>query len=214
MNDPVHNTDPENPHLLLRSWEWKERYGEHFRRCTYCGGIHPDDLAAEPVGGNNCLICGLAGWNACFSAQAHYLPGTPKRHSYDPGGWYVSWADWKYGWPHKFYVDIRNRTPERLAVYSVMYHAPRPDEKTKYTHYADLPADLQEMVRETGHIVDENTNVWFAFWHKPQHNAKFYTAHLADPNISPNSKAIIEKAGGLRFHFSEDGKVSWESTSG
>lgn len=30
-------------------WRWEDpRHGEHFRRCSYCGSIHPDDLSSEP----------------------------------------------------------------------------------------------------------------------------------------------------------------------
>ena len=61
-------------------WKWEEpRHGEHFRRCSYCGCVHPVDLVAEAE-------------------------------------WRAEWADFKYGWPHKFYVDIANRDPERLYV--------------------------------------------------------------------------------------------------
>lgn len=63
---------------------WREphvdaEYGqsEPFRRCHYCGSIHPEDLVRLIEGG----------------ATLHG-------------------ADWKYGWPHKFYVQgIPNLTP-------------------------------------------------------------------------------------------------------
>jgi hypothetical protein len=56
-----------------------EEYGqsEPFRRCSYCGSVHPEDLLRLIEGG----------------ASLHG-------------------ADWKYGWPHKFYVEgIPNLTP-------------------------------------------------------------------------------------------------------
>jgi hypothetical protein len=54
-----------------------DQYGiwEPFRRCDYCGSIHPEDLIK-------------------FLGEGATLDG----------------ADWKYGWPHKFYVrGIRNQ---------------------------------------------------------------------------------------------------------
>lgn len=42
--DPVHGQEAER----WGGWSWREpSRGEHFRRCTYCGSIHPEDLAAE-----------------------------------------------------------------------------------------------------------------------------------------------------------------------
>lgn len=54
---------------------------EPFRRCSYCGGIHPEDLIK-------------------LLGEGAELHG----------------ADWKYGWPHKFYVQgIPNKTSELVA---------------------------------------------------------------------------------------------------
>jgi hypothetical protein len=48
--DPVHGTEIAY-HPFATGWDWWEPHrGEHFRRCTYCGSIHPDDLAAETTG--------------------------------------------------------------------------------------------------------------------------------------------------------------------
>lgn len=75
-NDPVHGGEADR----WGGWSWREPdRGEHFRRCSYCGAIHPEDLVAEPE-------------------------------------WTPRWADPKYGWPHKFYVDVANREPEALFV--------------------------------------------------------------------------------------------------
>lgn len=52
---------------------------EPFRRCDYCGSMHPEDLV---------------------------------RLLADNPGMRLGGADWKYGWPHKFYVyGIPNLTP-------------------------------------------------------------------------------------------------------
>ncbi|MCI3277637.1 hypothetical protein [Streptomyces cylindrosporus] len=42
--DPVHGAEAER----WGGWSWREASrGEHYRTCSYCGCIHPDDLAAE-----------------------------------------------------------------------------------------------------------------------------------------------------------------------
>jgi hypothetical protein len=42
--------DPTFKPLTGGHWEWREpRHGEHWRTCSFCGSIHPDDLAAEEV---------------------------------------------------------------------------------------------------------------------------------------------------------------------
>jgi hypothetical protein len=68
---------PEKPTCHEGAWPapsqplaWVKYDGEPFRRCSYCGSIHPEDLIR------------LVG-------EGHDLQG----------------SDWKYGWPHKFYVE-------------------------------------------------------------------------------------------------------------
>ena len=67
---------PEVPTCHGEAWprpvqpRWETRAPETFRRCSYCGSIHPEDLIR--LVGEGCQIHG---------------------------------SDWKYGWPHKFYVE-------------------------------------------------------------------------------------------------------------
>lgn len=81
-----HDSDYQAKRFGSQSWEYRRPDsrnpdGEPFRRCSYCGSIHPEDLL-------NALSAG---------AQL--------------GG-----SDWKYGWPHKFYVtNIPNENRDRQA---------------------------------------------------------------------------------------------------
>lgn len=54
---------------------------ESFRRCSYCGSIHPEDLLRVLADG----------------ARMHG-------------------SDWKYSWPHKFYVEVPNRVNPAVEV--------------------------------------------------------------------------------------------------
>lgn len=147
-------------------WSWREPHrGEHFRRCSYCGSIHPADLAAEPV-------------------------------------WSANWADMKYGWPHKFYVDVPNREPARLYVMSASGH-----EIAGRLGWADLTDQQREVVERDGFARDR----YFQFGTRAAHFAKFYSIHLRDTGIAPDVKADIEQRSGLTFEFADD-RVTWRRT--
>lgn len=150
-------------------WNWTEpRNGEHFRRCSYCGSVNPDDLAAEPA-------------------------------------WSPNWADRKYGWPHKFYVDIPNRDPGRQYVTA---------STNSVTPYGDgwIPVDdltdEQQRIMTRCHWSRDDGVKFVQFGTHPNHWGKFYTIHLSDPAIQAEVKADIERRSGLRFTF-ENGTVRW-----
>lgn len=176
--DPVHGAEA----AQWGGWTWrKPRRGEHFRRCSYCGSINPEDLAAEPT-------------------------------------WQASWADRKYGWPHKFYVDVPNRDPDNLFVISSRFeaktgpHAPggeryQPPEPG-YIAWRDLTRKQRAIAKRGGYRKAD----YVQFGTRDVHHAKFYTAHLADPALSRETKQAIEQRSGLRFHF-HDGTVRWEAAT-
>jgi hypothetical protein len=151
-------------------WTWREpSRGEHFRRCGFCGSIHPEDIAAEPI-------------------------------------WRADWADMKYGWPHKFYVDIPNRQAEQLFVVSA---SSTPSDG--YTARADLTDEQREIVKRDGWNGNDLMHPWnyFQFSTRPTHHGKFYSIHLRDNDLSAEVKATIEQRSGLTFEFLPDGRVSW-----
>lgn len=152
------------------SWQAPDR-GEHFRRCSHCGGINPEDLAAEPE------------WLS------------------------FSWADRKYGWPHKFYVDLPNRNPERLYVVSAT-NSPPSRSAERYVAWADLTDEQREVVKRDGWIRDDHVWGYYEFGTRPTHFGKFYTIHLSDSELSPALKRLIEFRSGLEFDFT-DGRVQW-----
>lgn len=243
--DPVHGHGW-NSAARWGGWHWEDpARGEHFRRCSFCGGIHPEDLAAETAGTGTCRACGRQGWEACFRGQEHagikaavrdgklevsdgeraQVLAMADEHRYDPGGWHASWADRKYGWPHKFYVDIPNRDPAALFCISTCHEAREgpyapggesyspPWERTpgfQWAAWADLTPEQMAIVQRDRMGTGDHHADWFGFGTRPSHHAKFYTAHLADPAVSQDAKDVIQRVSGLRFTFSEDGKVSWE----
>jgi len=153
-------------------WFWREPFrGEHFRRCGFCGSIHPDDLAAET-------------------------------------DWLAHWADQKYGWPHKFYVDVVNREPEALFATSSTWNT-----RGKSGHgevaWDDLTPEQRALYdRDHGMAPDRGHPASVGFGTRAVHNAKFYTIHLSDPAIDEAVKVTIEQRSGVHFTFA-DGRVTW-----
>lgn len=147
-------------------WDWRDpARGEHFRRCGFCGSVHPDDLAAEP-------------------------------------SWRAEWADRKYGWPHKFYVDIPNQQPEQLFVVSA---TTTPTDG--YIAQADMTDQQRDLAKRDGWQL--NPDKYFQFGTRPMHHAKFYSIHLSDTDLSAEVKATVEQRSGLAFEFRPDGRVAW-----
>lgn len=127
-----------------------ERTTGFLLHCSYCGSMHPSDVAKA-------IQEGATG----------------------------SWADFKYGWPHKAYFE----------------GIPNP-------HAGLLESRSSTNFEKEGYVKVGPKN-----WREPGSPApivtsgKFYTIHLMD--ATPEEKEIIEKHLGLHFKFTEDGKVSW-----
>lgn len=173
MNNVPDLVHPEvgKPPFRYDPWEWCEpSHGEHFRRCSFCGSIHPDDLAAESV-------------------------------------WLVVWADRKYGWPHKFYINIPNRNPETLFAVGSTNRFTEYDRTRGYVPFEELTDEQHAIINRGSWHIGPGEGVYFST--RPNHFGKFYTVHLADPNIDKDVKRKIELRSGLHFEF-HDGQVSWK----
>ena len=199
-------------------WSWREpRYGDFFRTCSYCGSIHPEDLAAEAAS-DACTVCGARGWLNHFQDNEH--SGSPLPcdcetpcHPFAPAGWYASWADQKYGWPHKFYVEgLRSRDPGLLRYMGSSSPRPEPPDGSGWVAAKDLTR-AQKKVLKAESVQHARDGGWYLFGTKPTAFAKFYTRHLADPAVSDEVKDKIAQASGLRFHFGDDGRVSWHGAT-
>lgn len=120
-------------------------------------------------------------------------------------GWRAEWADMKYGWPHKFYVDIPDKlgkldwlggstgdmTDEELARYG-------------WKRITDLTSDERAAL---GRYAEEYAVVGVGV--RERHHAKFYTEHLQDPDIADEIKDEIQRVSGLTFEWLDDGRVRW-----
>ena len=170
--DPVHGTDAER----WGGWHWsKPRHGEHFRRCSYCGSVHPEDLAAEPA-------------------------------------WHAEWADRKYGWPHKFYADIPNRSASALFVVGAQSGGTgRPDWKAPspmagkdglgWVAFEKLTRAQRKIAERDGWgVTRDDHSDYYDFGTRASHFGKFYTVHLADPCDQRRGKGCHPVALGPAVH--------------
>jgi hypothetical protein len=244
--DPVHGSGW-NSAARWGGWDWRRpRRGEHFRTCSFCGSIHPEDLAAETAGNGVCQVCGRESWDACFRHQGHagikdaVRAGDPEvsdeergrvlamadEHQYAPGGWWASWADRKYGWPHKFYVEGLVPRDAKMLHYTGSSH--NSDEPPSWggAHAVWVRADRLtraqcKILKEDGALLPEDKTArfggdpdaarsWYCLAPRVTLHAKFYTIHLADPAVRQDAKDAIQRASGLRFTFTDDGRVGWE----
>lgn len=215
-------------------WEWRPPRGaEHYRTCPSCASIHPEDLATETPGTGTCTVCGAQGWEACFRKQPlgasrqemdrlladpvlsedekERLRSEHPAHTYSPGGWWASWADRKYGWPHKFYVEgVTNRRPEVLRIITALSPG-QEDRMQRETGYQWYPiAEIPEGTDVSGWRLDDGHYTHVGLGSDQTHFVKFYTIHLAEPGLDPAVKDTIEHRSGLRFRFQDGGGVGWE----
>lgn len=111
------------------------------------------------------------------------------------------WADFKYGWPHKFYIDdVPNPHAGMLEVRALSSY-----KSEQYPHEMREPRYDQK----TGERVDD----YVTYTETPKPAAattwgKFYTEHLQD--ATPEERVVVERAMGLNFHFDDKGGVRWE----
>jgi hypothetical protein len=175
--DPVHLGQAER----WGGWSWdRPASGEHFRRCSYCGSIRPEDLAAEPA-------------------------------------WKAEWADRKYNFPHKFYIDIPNRSPATLFVIGshrgCRWPAPAPGARpggAGWVAFERLTRQQRALARRDGwSVTRDDHSDYYQFGTRAAHYAKFYTMHLADPDVSETARETIQRVSGLCFEFAGDGSVRW-----
>jgi hypothetical protein len=216
VTDPVHGYGW-NTAERWGGWHWEDPRGaEHFRRCSFCGSVSPDDLAAEPAGSG----CGYPGCPDPQNelAQIHFpVEGMAGKgaddgcHLFVNTGWRASWADRKYGWPHKFYVEgVVNRNPGILRVITVLSPG-QEDRMERETGYQWHPAgEIPAGTDVSGWRLEDGRYSHVGLGSDRTHFVKFYTVHLADPALSAEAKKVIEKACGLHFTF-EDGRVGWEA---
>lgn len=136
-------------------------------------------------------------------------------------------ADWKYGWPHKVYIDVASPDPDRLTYIGGRYEAkegayakggseyrpPGPDE----IPMADLTPEQIEILKRDGawgveeEELDEPDPLrYYRFGTRDTIHQKFYTVHLKDLGASRLAEVadLIELRTGIVFRIVGE-KLMW-----
>lgn len=125
----------------------------------------PNDDGQFP--GLHCSYCGSVTVEDAIKLMA--MPGV-----------YFSGADWKYGWPHKFYFDV-----------------PNPDAAKEVQIGSD--SFMQEGVRVNRPIMGKRATL----------QAKFYNAHLSDANPDELERFSALSADVFGIHWGKDENGIW-----
>lgn len=123
------------------------------------GNYGPPDVAGE-----HCTYCGSITPDAFFAAIE--------------AGYRMEVADWKYGWPHKVYIDWPNPNPEEPRIVGSTSAGARPifDEDTgRVVRYEKTQADPPE-----GFAIWTDQRGWCYEGAYATVHTKFYTEHLAE----------------------------------
>lgn len=119
----------------------------------------------------------------------------------------LHWADLKYGWPHKLYIDIPSRDPGKIFPIGLS------NTQQSYGHpwkaIADLTNEECEILNENHRDLTDVTYVLFST--RETLHTKFYSVHLLDPQLDASTKSAIEAACGVHFETMDDDMIKWQS---
>jgi hypothetical protein len=173
----------------------------HFGTQAHPDGLVPWREAEAPDMSNARKTTGrLRGCGYCGSMHPTDLAAAIK------GGAKGSFADQKYGWPHKAYFDDVPNPHAGMLESRSSTSRPTPEE-LESGKYIPVPGDFVVVDQQTGR--SERKMEYYAAPTPAGSKTygKFYSVHLLD--ATPEEKDIIERHLGLRFTFTDDGKVGW-----
>jgi hypothetical protein len=139
------------------------------------------------------------------------------RHLTAPAGAELHGADWKYGWPHKFYVEgipnpaVGQPVPAGFRSWSEVT-CPCGTTYQNHEHHACPSCAIGD--RAPGVVVTPKSETTMhpappTLW------AKWYNAHLAD--LTPAGFALLapllEQHAGIAFTRDADGRIAWSAPS-
>jgi hypothetical protein len=145
----------------------------------------------DPSRGEHYRTC-----NYCGSIHPDDVAAEPEAQAH--------WADAKYGWPHKLYIDVPNREPEHLFLIGAS-NATQPPAPNGWVPIGDIPDGT-----DTSGWHDLSIYRWAMVGTRPKHHAKLYSVHLADPAIGQDTLDRVAQVSGRRFAF-ENGRVRWSA---
>jgi hypothetical protein len=126
-------------------------------------------------------------------------------------------VDWKYGWPHKIYVDLRNPEPDKLYCVGGSYGGERDrDPGPSYVHISELSKEQLAIALRDGSIRGSDDRsperaAWLLFGTRQLLHAKFYSVHTLEPFLSGHERQALFAIIGYSFEALDDGRIRWRA---
>lgn len=124
-----------------------------------------------------------------------------------------SGSDWKYGYPHKFYIEPPNPNAKDLVEVSsksgpdvTARNGSGPNDKWRCFAHGSQPCSCPK---------EQATGYWYevSFGTRSHLYCKFYTKHIADgtPEQQKEFDEISKKVFGIHFEIKEDNKLYYSA---
>jgi hypothetical protein len=115
-------------------------------------------------------------------------------------------VDWKYGWPHKIYVDVKNLRPDELHVISAITFEPREGERDQWTAVAD---EQREHLKRDGWSGSDYLYVRYAT--RPTIHAKYYLIHGLDEGLTDEERETLARFTGYWIESAGTDTFRWRA---
>lgn len=115
----------------------------------------------------------------------------------------IGGSDWKYGYPHKFYVDIPNPNPDEKRLCGSTSKGSKPifsrdsGVVEKYIKDGDEPGE--------SYTIWDDKRGWSMEGTYPIISCKFYTEHFKDMGLTKQDSDIIFEHTGIIFEIDKKG---------
>lgn len=181
-------------------------YEETWRTCWYCGSMHPEDLyrilKGQPVVERQEFDVSKAVEE--FGPDGYHKALAEHYRREEAKGVRLGGADWKYGWPHKFYVDgIPNPAAGEEFVTYTMRGA-----------IDDLPPEEQQEWEARPDASPGYRKVYSRSQASPTQRGKWYNEHFYDLEHERTFEVfakLIESHSGILFSRGDDGRLLYRA---
>jgi hypothetical protein len=119
-------------------------------------------------------------------------------------------VDWKYGWPHKVYVDVKNADQNQLYAIGSASSDERPTVGGPWVAVDEMNDEQQAAYREA-HGRGDYKPRWVYFGTRPTVHAKFYSVHTLEPFLSDEEREALFAILGYRFEAVEGDRIRWSA---
>ncbi len=102
----------------------------------------------------------------------------------------LSGSDWKYGWPHKFYIAVPNPEPEKL------FEVASANFKPEHGNY------VEDLNAKPG-------TRWIEHGTRPMFHGKWYNDHLKDEGVSDELFELLAEHARIRFRLKDQRRLEY-----